>query len=207
MRIPVAAALLAAMLAGAPRAGTLEVEGVQLEDTAVVDGQKLVLNGAGVRKRGYTPTDVTALYLPQKQATLEAVMRQPGAKRLCLQALRDLSGSVVARYFVGDFKRAATEAEFKSLINEVGMVGGVYGRVHQISKGDLVTIDWVPGKGITTAINGRTIQLDGATYMNSELMFQIILRMYLGAAVSDELRLNMLGVSRSMSAAAARAER
>ena len=37
-------------------------------DTAMVGG-KLVLNGAGVRKRGYFKADVTALYMPKSAPT------------------------------------------------------------------------------------------------------------------------------------------
>jgi hypothetical protein len=183
-------------------ASAAEIEGFELDESAVVDGQKLVLNGAGWRKRGYSKIDVTALYLEQRQSSIEGVMRQPGRKRLLLRPLRDLPGSAIARYFVVDFRQAATDAEFKSLINEVISVGSIFGRLHTVHKGDVVATDWVPGKGIAAAVNGKQLPFNdaGDTFLNSELMFQIILRMHLNVSASEELRMNLLGQSTSMRA-------
>lgn len=192
-------------------AHALEVEGVQVEETATVGGQKLVLNGAGFRKRGYFKTDVQAVYVPEKKTSLEGLTKQAGAKRIMIYVLKDIPGATISRYFVGDFKLVTTDAEFKQLINEIGVIGSVYGGLHKVSKGDVVNIDWVPGKGIATLFNGKPITLEnGATYLNTpnaELMYQIFLRIYTGPAVPEELRLNLLGLSKSMAAATVQGER
>jgi len=191
----------AAMLLAFPWwASAVTIEGVELPETVVVAGQKLVLNGAGSRKRGYFKASVEAIYVPERRSTLEGIYKQPGAKRILLFALKDIPGATISRYFVSDFKAVATDAEFKSLINEVAQIGAVYGSVHKVNKGDMAAIDWIPGKGLTTLINGKQVEVEGypTPYMNSELMFQILLRIYAGPAVADELRQNMLGLSKSM---------
>lgn len=192
-------------------AHALEVESVQLDDAVTVGGQKLVLNGAGFRKRGYFKTDVQAVYVGKKETTLEGLVKQPGPKRITIYVLKEIPGATISRYFVGDFKLVTTDAEFKALINEIGIIGSVYGGLHKVNKGDIVNIDWVPGKGIMTLFNGKPIVLEnGQNSMNTpnaELMYQIFLRIYTGPAVPEELRLNLLGLSKSMSTATVQGER
>jgi hypothetical protein len=179
---------------------TIDVSGVPLEDTVTVGGQQLHLNGAGYRKRGYFKIDVTALYLQQKATTLEAVENAPGAKRLQLVIQQDLTGSQASRYFLIDFEASATPAEFAKLITEVSQVGDIYSALPKIKKGDVVTMDWVPGKGLIATLNGANLVPHGATspYMNSELLAKVMLRMYIGGKTPAELHDNLLGVSSSM---------
>lgn len=194
----------------APAAPTVgaTVEGVQFDESVTVGGSKLVLNGAGFRKRGFFKTDVSAIYLQQKTTTLESIYKLRGAKRILLYVLKDIPGATISRYFVNDFKLVSTDDEFKQLINEIGAIGQVYSSLPKVSKGDVVAIDWVPGKGIACSYNGKSLAIDGTNYyLNSELMYQIFLRIYVGPAVPEELRLNLLGQSRSMSTSAVTAER
>ncbi|TAL16729.1 MAG: hypothetical protein EPO01_17160 [Aquabacterium sp.] len=89
------------------------------------------------------------------------------------------------------------------LISRIGLVGPMYGPVGQVKKGNVVTGDWMPGKGFTVTVNGKTLppSADASSYINSELMFHIFPSMYVGPAVPEELRLNLLGLSKSMKAA------
>ena len=187
---------------------TLAVAGIAILPMADVDGRTLLLNGAGMRKRGYFATDVTSVYLAERRDTVAGAESVPGPKRLQLVLLRDLPGSTIERYFVSDFRAAATDAEFKQLIREVGLVGSVYGHIKMLHKGDTVHMDWIPGKGMRAAINGTPLVMDelGGSqqlFINSELLYRIFLRMYIGEHVNAELRDNLLGRSRSMQSIAA----
>lgn len=192
------AALLCAPCAWSAVIG--EVDGVPVEDSYSVDGAKLVLNGVGVRKRAYFKTDVSAIYLTEKRNTLEGIENAPGAKRLQLMLLKDISGATISRYFIADFQAVATDAEFKQLINEIGQLGEIYSRIRQVNKGDVINIDWTPGKGVHSTINGKTLTVSGAPtpYLNNELLYKVMLRMYLKASGSAEMRDNLMGKSRSM---------
>jgi hypothetical protein len=198
-----AIALLGSAPGRAAESNTVTVGGVAVPATTVVEGKTLVHNGSGTRKRGYFLTDVTSVYLAEKRDTMEGVETVPGPKRLQLVLLRDLPGSTIERYFMSDFRMAATDAEFKQLIREVGLVGSVYGRIKMVHKGDTVHMDWVPGKGMRAAINGQPLMMDEQSagqqfFINSEMLYRIFLRMYIGGQVNQELRDNLLGRSRSM---------
>ena len=192
------AVLLGSALTGAW--ATVDVSGVQLEETVTVGGTPLALNGAGYRKRGYFKVDVTALYTAQKVNSVEALEKLPGAKRLELVIQQDISGSQASRYFLIDFEASATPAEFAQLINEVSEIGGIYSALPKIKKGDVVAIDVIPGKGAMASLNGTPLVPHGATtpYFNNDLLEKIFLRMYVAGKTPAELHDNLLGLSNSM---------
>ncbi|RZI80509.1 MAG: hypothetical protein EOP38_22300 [Rubrivivax sp.] len=175
----------------------VELEGVELDETITAYGQKLVLNGAAVRKRGYFKADVTALYLPEKRTTPEAVFKLNGIRRIQLNLLREFTSSTISRIFIADFKQNSTDAEFKQLINEISQVGAAYSNVKRVSRGDVVNLDWVPGKGWMCYINGKQLTIEGASNaINNELAYQIYLRMYIGPSAPEDLRNGLLGLTR-----------
>lgn len=170
----------------------IKVDGVEVPTTTTVRGKKLVLNGAGVRRRGYYKSNIVALYLPERLTTLEAIMKLDGPRRIQMLLLRDFSQSTVSRIFLSDFKQAATAVEFKTLINEVAEIGAIYNNVKRVEQGDKVNIDWQPGAGIIASLNDR--QLNDKP-INNELAYQIYLRMFMGPNVPEDLRNRLLGLS------------
>ncbi len=195
--------IVSALVLGCAVSGALaavDVSGVALEETVTVAGVPLKLNGAGFRKRGYFKIDVTAVYLQQKATTLDAVENLPGVKRVQLVIQQDVTGSQASRYFLIDFEASATPAEFAKLITEVSQVGDIYSSLPKIKKGDIVTMDWVPGKGLIATLNGNPLTPHGAPspYINSELLSKVMLRMYIGGKTPAELHDNLLGLSNSM---------
>lgn len=191
-----------AFMSSIAQAVAIEVEGVPLSATAMVAGQQLVLNGAGFHKRGYFKANATALYLPEKRTSLDAINKLSGPKRIAIHVLREIPGSTISRYFLNDFKLVATDAEFRNLINEVASVGAIYSALPRVHKGDVVLIDWVPGKGLIVTYNGNPMEqglfTPYLTTPNNELMYKIFLRIYAGAAIPEELQRNLLGQSVSM---------
>ena len=195
--------VLCALLLGSALSGawaSVEIQGVPLEETATVAGVPLVLNGAGYRKRGYFKVDVTGVYTQAKYTTLEALEKAPGPKRVQLTILQDITGAQASKYFLIDFEASAQPQEFAQLINEVSEVGAIYSALPKIKKGDIVNLDWIPGKGLITTMNGQLVMLHGApmTPINNELLARIMLRMYIGGKTPQELRDNLLGTSFSM---------
>jgi len=195
--------VLCALLLGSALSGawaSVEIQGVPLEETATVAGVPLVLNGAGYRKRGYFKVDVTGVYTQAKYTTLEALEKAPGPKRVQLTILQDITGAQASKYFLIDFEASAQPQEFAQLINEVSEVGAIYSALPKIKKGDIVTMDWIPGKGLIATLNGNALTPHGApsAYINSELLAKVMLRMYIGGKTPQELRENLLGLSFSM---------
>jgi len=170
---------------------TLKVDGVDVPTTSTVRGKKLVLNGAGVRRRGYYKSNIVALYLPERLTTLDAIMKLDGPRRIQMLLLRDFSQSTVSRIFLADFKQAATDAEFKALINEVAEIGAIYNNVKRVEQGDKVNNDRQPGTGIIATLNDRK---QNEMPIHNGVANQINLRMFMGPTVPEELRNRLLGL-------------
>lgn len=179
-------------------AQAVEFEGVELPPTVTAYGQKLVLNGAGVRKRGYFKADVTALYLPEKTTSADAIFKLDGVRRIQLNILRRFTSSTITRIFLADFKDHATEEEFKRLIGPIGQIGAAYANVKEVVKGDVVNLDWVPGRGWLATHNGRSLnEVDGKPLViNDKLAYQIYMRMYIGEGAPPDLRNGLLGLTK-----------
>jgi hypothetical protein len=200
LRLVVSAMLLGSALVGASAWAAVDIGGVPVEETATVGGVPVNLNGAGYRKRGYFKIDVTALYTQQKVTSIDALEKLTGPRRIQLTIQQDITGSQASRYFLIDFEASATPAEFGQLINEVSLIGDIYSSLPKIKKGDVVTIDWIPGKGLLAMLNGNILTPHGATspYTNSELLGKVMFRMYVAGKTPAELHDNLLGVSYSM---------
>jgi len=179
-------------------AQAVSMEGVDLAPTVTAYGQKLVLNGAGVRKRGYFKADVTALYLPEKTTSADAIFKLDGVRRIQLNILRRFTSSTITRIFLADFKDHATDEEFKRLIGPIGQIGAAYANVKEVVKGDVVNVDWVPGRGWLATYNGRSLNdADGKQLVISDkLAYQIYMRMYIGEGAPTELRNGLLGLTK-----------
>jgi hypothetical protein len=165
-----------------------ELEGVAIDDSATVAGSKLVLNGASVQKRGFFKTNTCALYLTEKRHTLEDIVKLPGPKRVHLVMLRDVKGFLIARQFLTDFSASATEAEANALSKEVELIAAGYARIEMLHKGDVVVIDWIPGQGIVSTLNGQPM---GPAHDN-ELLWDVSLRPVMGKQAPRELREQLL---------------
>ena len=175
------------------------IDGASVRDVIQVDGTTLVLNGAGYRKRGYHKYCVQAVYIQERRTTLEGVIQQAGTKRIALHVLRDIPGSLVAKHFVSDLQEVMTEAERKSLVTEIGLLGGAFGSIYHLNKGDIINIDYLPSKGIAASLNDKPIALgDGTQFLRSEELYRVLIKLHAGTALSEELQQNMLGTSRSM---------
>lgn len=185
------AAAAAALLTVSPGShAATELEGVPVEDSVVINGQKLVLNGMAVRKRGYFKTELSALYLPQRTNNPDVVYKTNGMRYLRMTILRDLPSATASRFFIKEFTQNATEAEAKQLINELGALGGVYGNLNRINKGDVVEIIWTPGKGMNARYNGKLVDERGIA---NPLWWAVYMRGYVGPNVADTYRNGLLG--------------
>lgn len=172
----------------------VDLEGVHFDDSISMGGTQLTLNGAAVQKRGYFKTIVVGLYGQTKRRSLEEMQanRMKEYSRFSIVMLRDIPSSMLSRYFISDFKQAASEAEFKQVIDEVGRVGQIYGNLSSLHKGDIVNIDTTPGKGSVITVNGRVV----GTMPPNPLYADIFLRMYLGAHIPQDFRDGLLGLSK-----------
>lgn len=142
--------MLLAALATAGAASAATLAGVTVPDTAVVNAAPLVLNGVGLRTKFFFKIYVGGLYLTQKAGTTDAVLAQTGPDRLLMHMIYAVDKRQFADAWQDGFKdnnpqmSSAVKADVKQFIAYFG----------NSKKGDVITLDYVPGQGTRVSWNG-----------------------------------------------------
>lgn len=196
MRAFIAAALLAAasLGGGSAWAQVVEVANVKYEPSVDIAGQKLVLNGAGIRYKFVVKVYTAGLYLTHKAGTTPEVLAAPGPKRIHIQMLRDIDGNELGKLFTKGMEANAPREEFAKCINGVLKLSEVFASRKQLNSGDSFSVDYVPGVGATLLLNGKSVM---AEPIKEPEFFSALLRIWLGDKPADDaLKDALLGVKR-----------
>lgn len=162
-----------------------DVGGVKVEDTVTVAGKELKLNGAGMRQilmiKGYA----IGLYLTEKKeftaAELQALpVDRP--RRIALHVQRDISADELGGLFIKGMNSNSTKEEKSKVINQTTKFGEMFAAQDQLKKGDVITLDWVPGQGTVATNNGKKI---GETFPDIAF-FNAVLRIWVGDSPVQE---------------------
>ena len=192
-RTLLAAFLLTAVAALPLAAHALEIEGVKIDDkiTLVSGGPELVLNGAGVRhKLAFIKVYVGSLYLTKKNSDRDAVLADPGPKRVSMHIL---SNEVSASDLIASMNNAMAANlvphELALLEKRISALNTMMATVKSISKGSVVNIDYIPNVGTRITINGQ----EKLTILGEEF-FRALMQIWIGnQPVDGRLRDAMLG--------------
>ncbi|WP_294767015.1 chalcone isomerase family protein [uncultured Rhodoferax sp.] len=159
--------------------------------TQVVQGTTLSVNGMGTRYRAIFKVYDLALYTPAKVSTPEALLAQPGPKRLNFVALRDVPGTDLGLAFIkGLNSNSAPELVQKHTASSTRLIEIFSGR-SKLASGDTFAMEYVPGKGTTFFIQG---QPQGAPVGDAEF-FSMVLKIWVGPVPADfKLKDALLGL-------------
>jgi hypothetical protein len=172
---------------------TVTVEGFDFPLAAQVGGQRLALNGAGGSNILSVKATAVALYLPSKATTPEAAFAMPGAKRITLVALRELSARDLSSALIDRIRQNATQQEIESNVMQLAGLGGVFGTRRSLPKGSVVTIDYNPAtKSTEFRLNG-TERL--AEPIAGDSFFPMMMKVWLGPRIRPATRNALLGIA------------
>ena len=163
-----------------------ELAGVKLPD----EEQKLLLNGAGLRKRAFFQVYVIGLYLPEKKTAAADAIGAPGAKRVSIHMLRDVGADQFADAILDGMKDNHSEADMKALEPRAKQLAANLAEMKEAKKGMRITLDWLPGKGTQATVEGKPA---GAP-IPGEDFYRALLRIWLGDnPVQGDLKKALLG--------------
>ncbi len=182
--------LLAGPFAG-PLLAQVEVEGghvfpaqVRVADTA------LQLNGVGYRAVAWFKGYAAALYLTQRVRTVPDVLAAPGPKRLQMKMLVDVPSAEFVKAFGKGVSRNTPAAEVPALRERMQQFDALVHAIGTVRKGDLVDLDFLPGRGLQLSLNGRP---RGAPIPGEDL-YAALLRIFVGdRPVDKEMKVGLLG--------------
>lgn len=184
-------ALALAFCAFAQVAAAAEVAGARFDPRAVVGGEEIVLNGAGLRRILLFKAYAIGLYLPRPTDTVEKVLADRGAKRLRIVLMRTLGADKLAHTIDTGLHRNLTDAEFEPLAQRVESLRAAIYAFGEAKAGAVIHLDWLPAAGVTRlTVDGesRSGDFPGADFYNA------LLKVWLGSNVNDPtLRDKLLG--------------
>ncbi|MBL8311669.1 MAG: chalcone isomerase family protein [Burkholderiales bacterium] len=171
----------------------LDVAGVKVDERARVANQELVLNGAGIRyaAAGLVRVYVAELYLPQKRTTPAEIAALPGAKRIHLVLLREINANDFSKGLLGGIRANVSQSEQQKHFDSLLRLGGIFGQIPSMKKGETITVDRVPGTGIVIHVNGKRI---GEPF-SDESFFHTLLQIWVGPnPIDSSLKPVLLGL-------------
>lgn len=164
----------------------LEVEGVNVPDSATVGGEKLSLNGAGVRTKFFMDIYIGALYLPSKTQDASAAISAAGNKRVVMHFLYSEvdQEKLVDGWNIG-FQSNQGKEELARLQDRLGKFNAMFSTM---KTGDEITFDFI-GESTSVSINS-----EAKGTMQGKDFQQALLQVWLGEKpADDDLKEGMLG--------------
>lgn len=167
-----------------------DLAGVTLSDTQAVEGlsQPLVLNGAGIRYKFFFKVYIGALYLPQKQSDATAILKAGKANRMIMHVLYDdVPKEKLVDAWNEGFANNLNKTELQALESRISSFNQMFS---DLKTGDIVLLDYLPGKGTRVTIKGvEKGWIAGADFNRG------LLSVWLGKdPVTEELQQALLGI-------------
>jgi hypothetical protein len=176
--------LAGCVLASAAHADApVDVAGVRYEPQLTLAGKRLRLNGAGIRYRAVFKVYTAGLYLGSRADSTDAVVSQPGPKRIHVVMLREIDANDLGRLFTNGMQDNATREEFAKSLPGTMRVGAVFAAKKRLLPGESFSVDWVPESGAQIMVNGKPM---GETIAEPEF-YNSLLRIWLGRSPADPL--------------------
>lgn len=162
-------------------ASAAEVAGVKFADTAKVAGKELQLNGLGVRTKFIVKVYAAGLYLQDKQATVDDVMKAEGPRRMQLVMMRDITSDDFGNAFMSGLNNNLSGADKSKIITQISKFGEMFAMLESLKKGDVLDLDWIPGTGTQCYLNGKKI----GDVTPDLIFYNSILKIWLGDKPAD----------------------
>ena len=179
--------LLAAFNSWAARIADLSFEDrLRLADT------DLVLNGVGLRSVAWLKGFAAALYLREKTTTPAQALEQAGPKRLQMKMILEVETKEFIKAFDVSRRRNNTEAERDAMKDRVEQFDRNLEQIGKVRKGDVLDLDFIPGKGLILSVNG----MPRGRPVAGEDLYAGLLKIFLGdRPVDAKLKAGLLGAA------------
>jgi hypothetical protein len=131
-------------------AQTKKFHGVSFSTELKLDGENLVINGAGLREKYFMDLYVAGLYLPKKTADAKKVIYDDTEMAIHIKIV---SSSVTRERFIESVNEGfAISKHGNASKEEIKKFVGFFSE--PIKEGDKIYLDYIPGKGVRVTKNG-----------------------------------------------------
>lgn len=182
------AAALSATGVTAAQAATLE--GQQFDDTVVLGQHKLQLNGLGLRGVAWLKAFVAGLYVTTPSRDAAALLAETGPRRLRLKIILQAPSNELTKSLLRRVKRHDTPEVQARLADRLALFAQQLDGLGQLMPGDVVDMDYLPGKGLVLSRNGKAA---GKPVVGDDL-YRAVLQIFVGEhAIDPRMKQGLLG--------------
>ncbi len=171
-------------------ANAKEMAGLEFDESARLTGinKELKLNGLAIRYKFFFKIYVAALYVEQTSQDADALIKHAGAKRMLMHFVYDeVPVEKLVSGWLDGFEENTSVAEFKSLKPRIDQFNAMF---ETLREGDVVLLDYLPGKGTRVSIKGKE-----KGFIEGEDFNQALLKIWLGEEpVTEDLKEGLLGI-------------
>lgn len=151
--------LAACLLAGTgvARGQDLNLSGVRVPEHTMLYGERLVLNGAGLRKFFGIGVYVAALYFPAPRRHAEGILGHDEPRSMQVTLLRSVSTEQNVEALKGGLEANNSADELAAIAPLVDRFLELLRQVRQVPAGTLVRLDYFPAKGTCVTVGDMTL--------------------------------------------------
>lgn len=182
---------IALFLGGTALASAIDIEGVLVDDSATVGGNKLRRNGAGVFYKEPFKVYVGELHTTKMVQSLAELIAVSGPKRVTMTFVRDMDSVLISKLMTRGIEDNVAKSEFSKLIPGLVRMSEIFSKIKSFGRGDVITLDWIPNTGLIISIKGKT---QGEPFKEPEF-FNALMATWLGPMPAYwKLKNEMLGI-------------
>jgi len=180
------------LLAAACAAHAARIEDQTFDDRIRLADTELLLNGVGMRAVAWLKGYAAGLYLVEKADTPAGVLAQKGPKRVQMKMMVDVNSVEFVKAFDKGMRRNHSAAEHAALTERMAQFDRTVTALGELRKGDVVDLDYLPGRGLVLSLNGR---VRGETIPGEDL-YAGLLKIFIGRVPVDRrLKAGLLGTN------------
>lgn len=167
----------------------VDVSAAEFPATAQVGGQNLVLNGTATRTVWGFKVYEVGLFLDQPTSDPQTIMSvNRGPKRIRMEMLRAVEKDKFVATVQESIERNIEPAEKDKFAAELDSFLGYLRRSEDLSKGRVITVDFVPGEGMVLGLDDQQL----GTIPGDEF-YHLILRLWIGKPLQASIKEGLLG--------------
>lgn len=158
-------------------------------ETAQVGGQDLVLNGTAMRTVWGFKVYEVRLFLDQPTSDAQTIMDvNRGPKRIRMEMLRPVAKDKFLSTVEESIERNVEPAEKEKFAAELDSFLGYLRRGEDLSKGRVITVDFVPGEGMVLGLDEQRLGT-----IPGDDFYHVILRLWIGHPLQPSIKEGLLG--------------
>lgn len=175
------------IFAAPPASSDVDIAGIRVADSYLLADRPLVLNGAGIRSKFFIKVYVGALYLGESTSSAEQALESPGPKSMQMRMLyKQVEADKIAAGWRDGFKANLSDSQLMQLTARLEQFNALF---PSLTKGDHISMDFVPGKGTAVKIND-----DIRGHIEGTDFFKALLQVWIGNHPADKgLKRGLLG--------------